>query len=80
MTKFLFHLHECGVVTPDEEGRDLPNLEAAQHIAETAARAIMCSELEDGKLCLGCHIEIENGDTGERHIVDFRDMVRITDE
>lgn len=80
MTKYLFHLHECGVVTQDEEGRDLPDFETAQRYAETAARAIICSEVEDGALCLGCHIEIENTDTGERHVVEFRDVVRITGE
>ena len=80
MIHFMFHLHECGVVTEDEEGRDLPDFESARHYAEIAARAIMCSELEDGDICLGCHIEIENRDTGERHIVAFRDVVRIVGE
>ncbi|KQS02191.1 hypothetical protein ASG11_15545 [Sphingomonas sp. Leaf357] len=80
MTHFLFHLHECGVVTEDEEGRDLPDFESARHHAEIAARAIICAELEDGDICLGCHIEIENRDTGERHIVAFRDVVRIVGE
>ena len=80
MTKYLFHLHECGIVTQDEEGREMASDEAAHRYAETAARAIICSEIEDGTLCLGCHIEIENSDTGERHVVEFRDVVRITGE
>ena len=80
MTKYFFHLHECGVVTQDDEGREMSDFESARCYAETAARAIICSEVEDGDLCLGCHIEIENGDSGERHVVEFRDVVRITDE
>lgn len=77
MTRCL-HLHECGVVTEDEEGRDLPDLATAQRYAETAARAIIRSEAEDGPLCLGCHIEIENSETGEQHVVEFRDVGCIT--
>jgi hypothetical protein len=79
MTRFFFHLHECGRVTNDLEGRELPDLAAAQHHAEAAARDIMCSEMVDGELCLACHIEIENCDDGARSTVRFRDAVRITD-
>jgi hypothetical protein len=78
MTRYLFHLHEYGDVTEDEEGRELPDLETARGHAETAARAIICSEVEEGNLCLGCYIEIEDRDTGSRHVVAFRDVVRIT--
>lgn len=79
MTLFMFHLHECGTLTPDEEGKELPDLAAAQTYAEAAARSIMCAEVEQGGLCLSCHIEIENGDSGERTRVWFRDAVKITD-
>jgi hypothetical protein len=77
MTHFFFHLHECGVVTEDEEGRDLPDLATARGHAEEAARSILCSEVEDGKLCLDCHIEIVNGTTREKHIVSFREVVTV---
>lgn len=79
MSHYFFHLHECGNVTRDEEGQDMPHLAAARHHAEEAARAIMCSELTDGDLCLSCHIEIEHRDSGETTIVPFRDAIRITD-
>lgn len=78
MTRYFFHLHECGKLTVDEEGSKLPDLAAAQHHAKTAARAIMCSEVVAGDLCLSCHIEIENRDSGERTEVRFRDVVHIT--
>ena len=80
MPHFLFHLHEYGIVTVDEEGRDLPDIDAARREAEIAARSIICAELDVGDICLNCHIEIENRDTGERLIVAFRDTVRIVDE
>ena len=78
MTRFFFHLHECGTPTIDEEGKDLPDLAAARGHAETAARGIMCSEVIHGELCLSCHIEIENRDSGERTDVPFRQVVHIT--
>jgi hypothetical protein len=80
MTRYFFHLHECGTDTPDGEGKELPDLAAARDHAEAAARGIMCSEVIDGTLCLSCHIEIENRDSGERTIVRFRDTVQITGE
>ena len=79
MARFFFHLHECDGVTIDDEGLDLPDLAAAQHHAEAAARDIMGSEVVDGELCLARHIEIENCDDGARTTVAFRDAVRITD-
>lgn len=78
MTIYLFHLHERGAVTRDEEGQELPDIAAARAHAETAARSIICSDIEDGELCLECHIEIENRDTGERQEVAFRDVVHVT--
>ncbi|MDB5677095.1 hypothetical protein [Sphingomonas bacterium] len=78
MAHYFFHLHECGTVTRDEEGKDMPDLAAARHHAETAARHIMCAEVVDGDLCLSCRIEIENRDSGERTEIHFRDVVNIT--
>ncbi|MBY0520109.1 MAG: hypothetical protein K2P79_06755 [Sphingomonas sp.] len=78
MARFLFHLHESGAVTKDEEGRELTDLAMAQRYAETAARAIISADVEEGALCLGCFIEIENSQTGQRNVVAFRDVVHIT--
>ena len=80
MTKYFFHLSECGVVINDEEGREMPDFKSARQYAVAAAREIICAEVADGALCLGCHIEIENAGTGERQLVEFRDVVRITGE
>lgn len=80
MTRYFFHLSEKGVVTEDKEGRDLPDFVTARHYAVAAAREMICAKVEDGALCLGCHIEIENPSSGERQVVEFRDVVRITGE
>lgn len=79
MGHYFFHLHECGTVTRDDEGQDMPDLAAARHHAEEAARAIMCAEVNGGDLCLSCHIEIEDRDSGEVTILPFRDAIQITD-
>jgi hypothetical protein len=77
MARYFFHLHECGTITPDPEGRDFASLEAARDAAVEDARAIMSEEVGDGSLCLSCHIEITGarGECLER--VMFRDVVDV---
>jgi hypothetical protein len=60
MHRFYFHLHECGETTKDEEGRELPSFEEAFRVAVEAARSLMADEVIRGRLCLSCHIEIED--------------------
>ena len=78
MTRYFFNLHECGIVTPDPEGREFASLQAAHEAAVEDARAIMCEEVGDGHLCLSCHIEIMDvgGQCVER--VLFKDAVDVT--
>ena len=78
MAHFYLHLHECGKVLIDEQGRDFENVEGARREAVRTAREIMCAELTDGKLCLACHFEIENADDGTSLTVEFRDTIEIT--
>lgn len=78
MPKMFFHLHECGTIIPDEEGRDVPDISIARELAIEAARAIMCAELADGRLCLGCHIEIVDETGGRLLFLPFRDMIEVT--
>lgn len=58
MARYYFHLHECGRIVYDDEGSDLPTLDAARHRAVREARAIMAAEVSQGRLCLGCNIEV----------------------
>lgn len=80
MPKYFFHLYEPGIFIKDEEGIEMRDLGAARRYAATAAREIVCAEVEDGRLCLGCYIEMENSDTGERHMLNFRDAITLIDE
>lgn len=77
MTRFFLHLHECGSVTTDEEGEEFASLEHARLAAIRAARDLMCAELQNGTLCLDCHIEITS-EVGTSTIVPFGETIAIT--
>ena len=77
MTQFYFHVHECGTITEDQNGLKLIDLASAFQVAIRKAWSTMALEVASGKLCLGCHIEIENADTGERTRVPFRETLQI---
>lgn len=78
MHRFFFHLHECGVVTQDEEGRMLPSFEVALEEAVAAARDLMAAEVKSGRLCLGCHIEIVDAYGITLAIVPFDEAVSVS--
>jgi hypothetical protein len=56
--RFYFDLHECGKLIPDDEGRELPDIDAARADAVMEARTIMAAEVQEGRLCLTCHIDV----------------------
>ena len=79
MPRFYFPLHDDGYV-PDDEGVELPNLDAAR------AHAVRCAALtfgelakDEGRVVLHHRIDIED----ERHVVletvFFRDAVLVED-
>ena len=76
MPRFYFDLNECGDVTLDEEGVELPDAAAATAHATFAAREIMSAEIKEGRLCLGCALYVREG---ERllSIVWFKDTITI---
>ena len=78
MPRFYMHLNECGKVTPDPAGMTLDDCAAARAEALKAAREIMCAEIAEGRLCLGCQIDVTD-EAGEVVIrVPFREAVMIT--
>ena len=79
MALFRFNLNECGVRYDDEEGIDVADLGAARTVAIRSARDVMCGEIADGHLCLGCSIEIVAPDGQIVDVVPFRDAVTVTD-
>lgn len=78
MPRYHFHLHECGVFIPDEEGRDLPDGAAARAAAFHEARALMSAEVQRGTLCLSCHIDIVDEAQALVATIPFRDALAVT--
>ena len=78
MPHFHFHLDECGITTPDADGSDHEDLDAARRAATVAAREIMCEELKDGRLCLSCFIDIADPSGRSLARLDFADVVKIS--
>ena len=75
-----FYLHVCngtGFVA-DEEGQELPNLEAARAEAVKSARSIMASDVQRGMLDLSSFIEIEDADHQLVSTLGFQDAVDLT--
>jgi hypothetical protein len=78
MTRMFFELNECGTVTGDAEGQEIADLEIARAVAIKAARDIMCAEVVEGKLCLGCAIRVTDRDGETLLLVPFKDAVVVS--
>ncbi len=76
MPRYFFHLHN-GALSRDEEGRELPDLEAARQEAIKAARELMGEDIKEGLLRLGHRIEIGDEDGREVLMVPFAEAVMI---
>lgn len=77
MQRYYFNLYECGTATLDEEGTVLADEGAIRGRAVNAARAIMAAEVCEGRLCLGCNIEVR--DEGGQVVLDvpFREAIEV---
>jgi hypothetical protein len=77
-----FYLHVCNGngLTEDDEGHELPGLEAAREFAIKSARDVMAAEMRDGLLNLASFIEVE--DEARKHLltVPFEEAFRIVRE
>lgn len=78
MARFYLHLHNRTGLVPDEEGTDLPDLDAARQTAVDAIRDLISEEAKSGVIDLRGYIEIveEAGEARARvpfsSAVDFR--------
>ena len=76
MPRYLFHVYN-DEISLDDEGRDLPDLEAARRHAILAARGLMRDGLEAGSINLSHYIAVEN-EQGERVLtVTFGDALEV---
>ena len=78
MHRLFFHLHEGGAVVVDEEGAEVPSLVEARLIALREARSIMSADVAAGKLCLSCHICVEDAQGTTLLTVPFSDALEIS--
>lgn len=78
VARYFLHLHECGERFEDEEGFDCETPLIARAIALDAARDIMAAEVREGRLCLLCHIAIEDFQHHPVMTVSFGDALRIS--
>jgi hypothetical protein len=76
MPRYFFHLLNGGS-SCDEEGAELPDLDAAEQRAIEAAREMMGEDIKHGRLHLGHRIEIKDADGRESRTVHFKDAVSI---
>jgi hypothetical protein len=76
MQRFFFHLYDDAVAI-DEEGQQLPGLDAARECAIVEARHMACAEVLDGHLNLQHRIDVadETGNVVVR--VGFQDAVQV---
>lgn len=74
--RYYFDLHNS-TSARDEEGQELPDLEAARGEAIRAARELMGEDIRNGALRLGHRIEIRDESGAETLTVNFGDAVTI---
>lgn len=75
--RFYFNLREGGECVIDEEGRDLPDLEAAQAAAVQDARSVIAGEAAGGRLPLSAVIEVYDSAGTKVFEVPFEETVQI---
>jgi hypothetical protein len=74
---YYFHLHN-DIDACDEDGRDLPDLDAARQLAKEHARFTFAETIkEDGRANLDHRIDIEDEQGRVLDTVWFRDVVTI---
>jgi hypothetical protein len=75
--RFYFHLLN-DVDAPDEEGKELPDLEAAREHARRCGRVTIAESIKDqGRFNLDHRIDIENERGEVLDTVLFRDVVQV---
>lgn len=73
MPRFFLHISNGDGLTMDEEGLELPHLDAAIHQAKESIRSIVAEEARSGRLHLHGVIHIEQPLGSRRYTVAFED-------
>lgn len=77
MKRYFFHIFNGTGPTRDEEGQELPSLEAARAEAVAGIRSLVADELEHGTIDLAGRIDICDRDGSVLASIPFTDVVHI---
>jgi hypothetical protein len=72
---FYFHVRNGLGFTRDEEGKELPDVEAARDVALRGARSLIAADVAEGRLDLRGAIEVTDGDGGRLFDMPFDEAV-----
>lgn len=75
MPRFYFNVHGAFGSTPDDQGRELRDLEIARREAVKGARSILSAEIKEGRLDLESRIEVADETGRVLLMIPFRDVV-----
>ena len=78
MAVYYFHLLDGNDELRDEEGVELPTLEAMEAQAMEAARSILSAEAREGRLPLNLGLTVEDAHGDVVHRLSFGDAIIIT--
>lgn len=78
MPRYFFHLYECGNLIADDEGRLLPDEASIQRAALKEARHVMAAEVQAGKLCLSCRIDVIDEHGRPVLTLPFKEAIEVT--
>jgi len=79
MPRYFFHVFN-DVVAIDEEGIELPDLDAAREQALDSARELVCESIHKGHLNLDHRIEVEDDAGNKLLILSYRDAFTVRGE
>ncbi len=77
MPRYHFHVYDSFGLVEDEEGRELPSVDAVRREALKGVRSILSDELKQGRLDLRGRVEVKDGDGSIVLTLHFREAVEL---
>jgi predicted O-methyltransferase YrrM len=77
MPRYFLHIRDGDELIPDEEGSDLPDLDAAREEAIQGARDILAEKIRTGDPLDGEKIEICDAQGHVLAVIPFRSMINL---
>ena len=78
MPRFFFHVYD-DTIALDDDGMDLPDVDAARQEALVGARSLICEEVSKGRVNLRHRIEVEDEDRRPVLTLPFGSAVQVED-